>query len=298
MSDIKYMKAVEFDKLPAGFKKKYVSLDVLESKGYWLQKKYDGCFGKAYIDIDRDKCYMQSRTGEDYSVSCGHILDALHELACDSGAFDPFILLGEVWAEGVPFPDISGMFRRQSKGRQLPLCFVLNDMLGPDMETDYSYEKRWEWLEEFILEGEPKRPLMLASTYKAGAWSNARALALAWQGAGGYDGAILRNPSAGYTFGLVKNGEIIKVKPLLELDLRVAEAVVEKGEKTGRNVYTLAVDYRGVRSMVGSGVPHDVNKVPRPGYIVRIDSLGLTEDGKLREPRYIGIRHDKTEPDA
>jgi hypothetical protein len=31
---------------------------------------------------------------------------------------------------------------------------------------------------------------------------------------------------------------------------------------------------------------------------VQIDCMGLTEDGALREPRFIANRHDKTQPDA
>lgn len=297
VSDIKYMKAVEFDKLPAKFKKQYVNEDGLEKAGYWLQQKYDGCFGKAEIAVARKDCRMKSRTGEDYSTSCAHILDDLHAAASDQGSFDPFCVLGEVWAEGVSFPDISGMFRRQTKGVQKALSFVCNDLLCPDMETTYPYRMRFADLKALIVGDFILPNLRLAKTYMAGDWGDARGLARAWVAMGGFDGAILRNPDAGYTFGLVKDGAIVKVKPLLELDLRVDEVMAGVGEKTDRPVYTIKVSYRGVTSKVGSGMPHARADCPNVGDIVRIDSLGLTEDGALREPRYIGIRHDKTQPD-
>jgi DNA ligase-1 len=118
-----------------------------------------------------------------------------------------------------------------------------------------------------------------------------------WVAEGGFDGAILRDPHAGYTIGKVKKGQIVKVKPLLSLDLAVQRVHCSPGEKTGRPVYTVEVQYEGVTSMVGSGMPHDEEQVPLAGSIVEIECLGVTEDGKLREPRFKGIRHDKTQPD-
>lgn len=304
MADIKYMKAVEFDKLPAAFKKAYVSLDVLASKGYWLQRKYDGCFGAAQVDYERGRCAMVSRTGEDYSKSCEHILDELHELAMFNDQFNKmrdsrFMVLGEAWAEGVPFPQISGAFRRQTKGAQRMLSFVMNDLLPSEWQTSRSYEQRFSDLADFQYVEPCQAPsLQVAETRTDwAAYGTAMQYAMKWQAEGGYDGAILRNPSAGYTFGLVKQGEIIKVKPLLSLDIKVTDVFVEPGEKTGRDVFSIEVEYRGVRSKVGSGVPHKAAEVPGRGQIVQIDSLGLTESGALREPRFIAIRYDKTESD-
>lgn len=298
MADIKYMKAVEFDKLPSLFKKTFVSVDVLASKGYWMQRKYDGCFGKATVAFDRAACRMESREGKDYSKSCAYILDALHHTACrQAGSFDTFVVLGEAWMPKTPFPEISGRFRRQTKGPQ-DLLFVMNDILPEGMETDRPYEDRFSDLVSFADDGEFCCELSLAETFGSHTYAFPMGLAQTWQDEGGFDGGIMRNPSAGYTFGLVKNGEIIKLKPLLELDLEVAGVFHEPGEKTGRMVHTIEVTYRGVTTKVGSGVPHALADLPAVTDIVRIDSLGLTEDGKLREPRYIGIRHDKTEPDA
>jgi hypothetical protein len=56
------------------------------------------------------------------------------------------------------------------------------------------------------------------------------------------------------------------------------------------------VTYRGVTTTVGSGVPHNRDDFSIHD-IVQIDSMGLTEDGKLREPRFICVRKDKVNPD-
>jgi DNA ligase-1 len=97
---------------------------------------------------------------------------------------------------------------------------------------------------------------------------------------------------------MVKNGEIIKVKPTLSLDLRVLQVHVAEGIKTGRPVHTIDVWYNGVRTRVGSGIPHSFNDVPQAGQIVEIECMGLTLTGALREPRFKGIRLDKEQPDV
>lgn len=292
MANIKYMKAVEFDALPVKFKKAH-TLEGLGKEGYWLQRKYDGCFGKAIITQRLEDCRMQSREGKDYTPSCTHILAQLHSLA----EGDTFVILGEVWKKGVSFPDISGRFRRQSAGSQ-DIDFVINDVLAPAMETLVPYRQRFAIASEFVYEGAPQDNIQLAETFEF--WDDVASPlphALRWKNEGGFDGAILRNPEAGYTFGTVKNGEIIKVKPILSLDLACLTIMGTKGDKTGRDVYTIQVKYRGVVSNVGSGVPHKPEDLPDIGQIVQIDSMGLTEDGKLREPRFIAIRTDKDTAD-
>lgn len=295
MADIKYMKAVEWDKLAAKFKKAN-SQRMAAHAGMWLQRKYDGCFGRAYVHPERSLCTMESREGLDYSKSCAGILDDLHDSAERHYCDDPFVVLGEVWLPDVPFPEISGRFRRQSKGVQ-ELGFVMHDILPPSMESDRPYSKRYYDLRQFYYQG-IDNSLSLASTYGVGEWDgDPLEWAITWKAEGGYDGAILRDPDAGYHCGLVKNGEIVKVKPVLSLDLTVHELHMAPGEKTGRPVYTVKVWYRGVETWVGSGVPHAIENVPKLGQIVQIDCMGLTEDGRLREPRFIITRTDKDTPD-
>lgn len=296
MADIKYMKCVEWDKLSSKFKKTNTQRMAAHA-GMWLQRKYDGCFGRAYVHTERSLCTMESREGLDYSKSCAGILDDLHALAENHCSPDAFVVLGEVWMKDVAFPEISGRFRRQSKGVQ-DLGFVMHDILPPDMESERPYSKRYDDLRQFYFQGHDNT-LSIASTYEVGEWDgDPLEWAITWKAEGGYDGAILRDPDAGYHCGLVKNGEIVKVKPVLSLDILVTDKFMDYGEKTNREVYTIEVSYRGVKTAVGSGVPHLKDQVPKIGHIVQIDCMGLTEDGRLREPRFITIRHDKGTPDA
>jgi ATP-dependent DNA ligase len=300
------MKAVEWDKLSAPFKKKHGNQDSLIDKGWWVQKKYDGCMGIATIYMDPGKCIMRSRTGGDYSASCGHLLRELHEAACsEMVSFDPFVVIGEVWRpiEEAKFPSISGDFRKQSPREHLR--FIANDLLTTGLDTGMPYRDRFRHLCLLLPDvpnsGRAPWQVTVAETFtnfgEHFAGTKVNDVAAAWQASGGFDGAIMRDPNSGYKIGLVKNGEIIKVKPLTTLDLRVTGVSTDVGEKTGRAVYSIDVTYDGVISSVGSGIPHHIDDVPAIGQIVEIACLGVTEEGKLREPRFKGVRFDKEQPD-
>lgn len=292
-NDIKIMKAVEFDKLSAKTKRHWGSVQAMVDAGWLVQDKYDGCFGMAIMKADGNH-QMLSRTGETVR-SCDHILRELAQAADDRAmCWDDFVVLGEVWHPVIGFPTISGKFRRHSAA--VDLQFAACDLLAPSLETAIPYHERFAQLSKLLPEMEGAMTFV-ARCMERNPPNDVAQYARDLQAIGGYDGAIVRDPDAGYTIGLVKNGEIVKVKPLLSLDLKVAEVTEAVGGKTGRAVYTLTVLYKGVRTEVGSGMPHSSLDLPSVGDIVQIDSLGLTEDGKLREPRFIGIRHDKTEPD-
>lgn len=295
MAEVKIMKAVEFDKLLVKFKKKYGSAEGLWAAGWLLQKKYDGCFGMAIIRGNGFN-QMLSRTGEDYTTSCLHILEEIEEAATEqSGSWDEFVVLGEVWHPTLAFPTISGQFRKRAVSE---LRFVANDILPVGLTTDRPYGKRLNDLKALLPNIVGAR--VYVSTVEHIDFDSERtALGVArdLKESGGFDGAILRDMLAGYTIGLVKAGEIVKVKPSLSLDLTVEELKGTVGGKTGRDVYTFSVLYKGVESWVGSGVPHLLADVPQPGQIVEVECLGITDDGKLREPRFKGIRFDKLESD-
>lgn len=299
MAEVRILKAVEFDKLSSATKKKFKSAQGLRDAGWWVQRKYDGCFGMAVIRPG-GQSQMLSRAGEDYTVSCQHILQALERCALEqSPSPDPFVVIGEVWKLGMQFKDISGRFRQQREAAT-ELVFACHDLLPEDLETHQAYARRFENLEDLLAYSEVRDPLFATDTDRfhrtpgPGVEEQARALVAM----GGYDGLILKDPNAPYTIGLAKEGQIVKVKPTFSLDLRVTDVFVEKGERTGRDVFSIEVEYKGVRSRVGSGMPHEASGVPGRGQIVEVEAMGLTPDGKLREPRFKGIRYDKEQPDG
>lgn len=298
---LNYMKAVEFDKLPAAFKKAHGRVDNLRQCGWWLQPKYDGCFVK--IEVNPFGSFeITSRTDEPVR-SMAHIGEELADRCTATGLYGTFY--GEAWHPTETFPVVSGMFRRHSP--QPELVFMANDFVEPDREAPYS--DRYATLQALI--GRTHSPSVgvdpglsyAVFCYRSGNWaSHATTFAQNWVRNSGvvwghYDGAILRDPAATYNPGLVKNGELIKVKPNIRLDLKVTAVQIQRGEKTGREVYTIAVEYQGVETVVGSGMPHKFEDAPKVGQIVEIEAMAVTGSGALREPRFIAIRHDKLQPD-
>jgi len=114
---------------------------------------------------------------------------------------------------------------------------------------------------------------------------------------GGHDGLILRDPGAFWVVGPARNGEIIKVKPSVSLDLMCTGYSYKKGAKTGRDVLTLTVAYRGVETEVGSGVPHSLHWTDAFAKIIEVECMSVNTNNTLREPRFKAIRFDKEQPD-
>lgn len=295
MSDIQILKAVEYDELGAQTKKRYSDLNEFLKAGWWVQPKFDGCFGLARISQD-NASGMFSRTGKNYSASCGHILDQLAALADQqSGAWDDFVVLGEVFHAKHEFPTISGMFRKRAKS---DLSFLVHDLLAPDLTTSDRYSARYADL-AFLVDGRPlyrAENVSMVPVIKIAVGQDVMGLAKDYVSRGGYDGLVMKDPNAGYSIGLARNGEIVKVKPVLSLDLVITRINIGTGDKTGRDVFTIDVHYRGKDTTVGSGMPHELGDIA-VGQIAEIECMGLTTGGALREPRFKGIRHDKERPD-
>jgi ATP-dependent DNA ligase len=294
------LKALEYGKLSAATKKRFANEQAFADAGWWTQRKYDGVFAKfEMLGSSHGLSGLETRTGEPIE-SCDHIREQLETYLPRSYRKDGVVLLGELWHESNPFPKTSGDVRRHKPSPHLK--FVLNDMTSPFMFSTLPYRERYQAIRDLFPMDECPSVLVAETRFTrcSDVWQYARDLTAykLTPGGGWYDGAILRDPDACYTVGDAKAGQIIKVKPKLTLDLRVARIKLDKGEKTGRVVYTIEVEYRGKLTTVGAGMPHLAAEVPPQGSIVEIECLGLTADGALREPVYKGIRFDKLEPDT
>ena len=291
MAKYPILKAVEFDKTSAKFRKQYGNVQALVDSGHWMiQPKYDGCFVKIHLSPGGSS--IRSRTDEPVR-SMNHIGQALLKWFGDFAAPGPVVVLGEAWAPHMTFPQISGAFRQHGPAEDLHL--VVNDLLPSGMVTDTSYVERFSYAAAMCcdVEADFVYPAMITPTS-----GDVVAQARRQAASGGYDGLILRRREAGYSIGDAKNGEIVKVKPTLSLDLLVVGVMGKVGEKTGRRVFTLTVAHKGVWTDVGSGVPHVLTPDIVCGGIAEIECLGVTAEGKLREPRFKGMRHDKVDTDG
>lgn len=302
------LKAVEFDKTSAALRKQYKDEEALYKAGWDAQPKYDGVFGMACIREELMQSRMLSRTGEDYTLQCQHIIQVLWSrlMRVRGVGWYGAVVLGEVWHPELPQRTISGDFRRHKPAPHL--VFMANDLLpmaadGMAAETDRRYCDRYEDLLATLQHGTPTvqvvRPAVLSRADNATVMDDARA----YVKRGGYDGLILRDQLAGYRRGLAKNGEIVKVKPSLSLDLRVVGIEEGLGKHAGR-LGSITVEYRGVQTKVGTGFTDSDRAAYWPdgkgilGQIVEVEAMGLTDAGALREPRFKGVRYDKVEPDA
>lgn len=300
MAKYNIMYAVEHNKLGAATKKKYPTPQSLVDAGWWVQKKYDGCFGMAVMSMDGSR--MLSRTGEDYSLSCAHLLRALYAGASVHGPFDDFVVLGEVWHPEWKFPDISGVMRRQrSDEESAQLHFIINDILPEGLETSTKYRHRLEDANTFAVDCESPVITTAVSYLTSTDWLDDRIdvvkAAQAWKDAGGYDGAILRDPDAGYTIGTALKGQIVKVKPSLSYDLMCVGQEEGLGKHAGK-MGAIHVRYKdGKIVKVGTGFTDSERLMEFEGSIVEIEAMGESKDGSLREPRFKGIRIDKLQPD-
>jgi len=296
-------KAVELKNV----KKKLVPSERELTHNYLCQPKYDGCnmVAKKYTqaqqgDIIEGQVALRSRTDEPVR-SAGHIESAI--------ALAPFmplgVYLGEYWHPFLPQNEISGKFRDTKQQHEEPFFVVFDYLTHEEFDNGYSplsYTERVARIPPLFFRIEEfKSPVFPAESqgYLVDQELTPMEAARTLSEAGNYDGIILRKPDGTWTRGRGTDGEVIKIKPTLTLDLRVLRQNSAVGEKTGRDVYTIVVQLPdGKEQEVGSGIPHTLAAVPHAGDIVEIEAMSYSKNGLLREPRFKGIRHDKTEPDA
>jgi len=276
-------KAVEASKVKKGLLRPF--------NEYEQQAKYDGCC--AILKFGKMGRYIGafSRTGED-NIALQNVGDDMFLKYGEQ--IENLVFVGEAWWPGKgEFNKISGEFRRYKPSEKL--LFIINDVIPlADFEagkciTTYATRvqdwrsirgPRWQFAQRWMPgSGDPQeRCNQLVQ-------------------AGGFDGLVLRDLSGTWTVGRGTTGEIIKVKQKLSFDLRVLEVNTVTGEKTGRDVFKLVVDFRGKPLGVGSGLPHTREEVPNVGDIVEVEAMDYSSDGLLREPRFKGTRFDKLQPD-
>lgn len=272
--------------LSAVKKKLQKPLDVLAQERE-LQFKYDGCC----VVVNPFEQTSLSRTGE-----LAHCMGQVERLLQGFPQLEGMVLLGEAWHPTKPFNEISGEFRRYAESDWL--WFVIWDCLTQEEfaagRSTVPYIARKQRYAGVRVDNR----IIAAHSKAPGTYGDPQEQCNKLVAMGGYDGVVLKDLLGEFTAGRGTTGETIRVKRVLSYDLRVASRHQGIGEKTGRAVYTIQVEYKGRLLGVGSGIPHDLSRVPTPGQIVEIEAMDYSADGLLREPRFKSIRYDKLEPDA
>ena len=295
-------KAVEYNKVSAKLRKQFPRVESLVHDGtYCWQPKYDGIH--CIIDTTNRCAFTRENTP---LPAIQHVVDYL-STACGTGR----VFQGEVWLPGVAFKDISGAARRQYLQPQLGV--VLYDLHPASAfyqgrnNQSYSYRRGGLLIELAKVSGNPL--IRAGESYTVadppiGGW---QVLAQEYVRRGGYDGLILRDRNAPWEAGLARNGELIKVKPSVTLDLRCNGVIQGEGKHAGK-LGAISVGLNGVNSCVGTGFSDEErellwrgacdNTANNPiGQIVEVEAMCVNTNGTLREPRFKCIRWDKKKGD-
>ena len=246
-----------------------------------------------------------SRNGKEL-VNFPHVKEQLAKVA--QGFTEPMVLDGEIMSG--TFQDLMKQIHRKSSAKANDAVLNLFDALPLSQfeqgESATTQEQRSEWLKAWFDANETALPNVTVVAQEtvdldtaAGQERYKEINALAIKG--GYEGIMLKDPSAGYK--CKRSVAWLKLKPFIEVSLTVV--AVEEG--TGKNVGRLGAlvcegddDGRRILVNVGSGFSDDQRidywnnrkKVVRKVSEVRADAITQNQDGtySLRFPRFLRFR--------
>jgi ATP-dependent DNA ligase len=292
------LKPIDFDDLSAKAQAK------VKWEGRMLLPKYDGCMALVGFWHGQPD-FILSRDGKPVE-SMDHIYDELLEVyPMLKSAPGGYCFVGEAWVAGMEFKDISGTFRR--KRPQPVLEYAVFDQVNytagaddlPILKSGLPYKERvWQLAQHARLcSTKIVLPIAITCTSKEHAESYARDL----KAAGSYDGAIASDPDATYAPGNGSGAEFLKLKPLLSFTLEVVGFEASTGDKTGRPTGALVVRFKQGTCKVGTGLSEaeQADLSSFVGKMIEVACMGVYagDIGKMREPRYVGIRDDVLTPD-
>ena len=282
----------EFNAQSVAFRKLHGNVNALVQVGspWSAQPKYDGVHIMVHTEGEG---YARTRTGEEV-LSVPHIIE---QAKAQAGPGQ--VLFCEAYLFGAHPKAINGTVRRKTPQPNL-LAIVYDVVPQTCFDEGYDptpYRERLRKLQGFF--GPNIIPVPTMHNLPDDMTAQEYAVSLTKM-PDAYDGAILRDVTAPWRRGAAKNGEVIKVKPSLTLDLLVVSSYAEHRD-TKLGGY-LTVSYNGVPSDVGSGLTQTMLREIMEyedryvGQVAEVECLGVNPSGKLREPRLKGFRFD-TKPE-
>ena len=264
-------------------------------RGMLIEPKLDGV--RVIVEVRRDEVTFRTRTGR--------VLDSLAHLADDVLRVWETPLDPTVWESGLVLDGevISGAFNDtvsqvRSSGAAEDAVLHVFDVLPlvefQARECRLPMVERREELARMAL-GSRVQLTDQSTVYSA---DDAMAIAMEWQAAG-LEGAVVKDPLAGYAFK--RDRAWMKIKGYETHDLPVVGVFEGEGRLAG-TLGGLIVDYRGVQVRVGSGFSDQDraqlwtlwHQGDLDGVLVEVGAHETTRDGSLRHPRLVRVRWDKS----
>jgi DNA ligase-1 len=112
----------------------------------------------------------------------------------------------------------------------------------------------------------------------------------------GYEGAMIKDPTAPYSFK--RDWSVMKFKAFHDVDLPIKQLLEGTGKHSGK-LGSFVVDYQGVEVQVGSGLTDALrDKIwEKPdafiGRMIEVRYQEVTPDGSLRFPTFVCFRNDR-----
>lgn len=266
-------------------------------------EKLDGVF--AFAVIQGTEVHIFSRTGKEYK-SLEHLKPELWDLFNVCG-YEVFIF--ECYAKGVPQPTISGWCRDTKKQHLEVDAYIHDGMTWEEFknpECSVGYSLRQSFIRDAfgnVNEGVFNHIHCIRQEYIYGESKLKKMTKEIW--AAGGEGVVARPVDSIYQPGK-RNAGMVKLKKGVSFDLKVVSLEEGTGKYKNHVGKLVCADRKGKVIKVGSGLTDEERKRwwseffydEIVGKIVQVDTMAVSAKGVLREPRFKGIRHDKTEVDV
>lgn len=271
---------------------------------YW-EIKYDGVH--CFFVITEDAGWAFTRQGEPMP-SMDHVVKELVEHYRDFGARG-MVVFAEAWHPEWTHQKINGAARRQyCEGELEAVCWDMVPL--EDFETGRSSIKfstrRWA-LNELVFDIGWKNPDSKLTISKLATSKDeiAQQLGAIRESLGleyATDGFMRKDIGGLWVAGSGSCGSVLKDKDIIDVDVEVLDVFEGKGKFAGM-AGGFVIRYKGKTQSCGGGKLTTAQRKAlwkdrgksKIGCIIQVHGLSESEDGLLREPRFIRWREDKTE---